>query len=118
MDDTIILSNVSLSHLSRSGFKDKRSSSDSSSSARAGSSRPGSLFGKRSGRMSVSPLAGVESLRLGSVGGGGAGVGLLYTLLIGGSTFCGTHPFSVVRDCSGLSADFYGDKSLRVVGSG
>ena len=33
-------------------------------------------------RLSVSPLAVVESLRLGSVGGGGAGVGLLLLFLL------------------------------------
>ena len=58
-EDTIILFNVSLSRLFCSGFKDKRSSSDSSSSVRAESSRSGSSFGKRSG----SPSRGTFSKR-------------------------------------------------------
>ena len=47
--DSIISSNVSLLRLARSGFKDKRSASDASSSSRAESSRSGSSFGKPSG---------------------------------------------------------------------
>ena len=48
-EDTIISSNVSLSRLARSGFKDKRSSCDASSSGRAESSCSGSSYGKCSG---------------------------------------------------------------------
>ena len=48
-EDTMISSNVSLSRLARSGFKDKRSSSEASSLGRSESYRSGSLYGKRSG---------------------------------------------------------------------
>ena len=48
-EDSVISSNVSLSRLVHSGFKDKRSTSDSASSSRAESSLSGSSFGKRSG---------------------------------------------------------------------
>ena len=58
-EDTMISSNVSLSRLARSGFKDKRSSSDASSSGRTESFRPGSSYGKRSG----SPSRGSSSKR-------------------------------------------------------
>ena len=48
-EDSIISSNVSLSRLSRSGFRGKRSASDaSSSSSRAETSLSESAFGKRS----------------------------------------------------------------------
>ena len=57
-EDTIISSNVSLSRLARSGFNDKRSASDASSSSRVESSR-GSSFGKRSG----SPARGSSAKR-------------------------------------------------------
>ena len=62
-----------------------------------------SLYGSR--RLSVTPLVGVERQGRGSVGGGGAEVGLLF-LPVGTSTVCGTHPFSVIRVFSGLSAGF------------
>ena len=58
-EDIIISSNVSLSRLARSGFKDKRSLSDTFSSSRAESSRSGSTFGKHSG----SPSRGNSSKR-------------------------------------------------------
>ena len=48
-------------------------------------------------RMSVAPLAGVERQGRGSVGGGGAEVGVSCSLSFGPSTVCGTHPFSVLR---------------------
>ena len=51
-EDTMISSNVSLSCLARSGFKDKRSSSEASSSGRSESYRSGSSYGKRSGSSS------------------------------------------------------------------
>ena len=40
---------MSLSRLAHSGFKDKRSASDTASSSRSESARSGSSFGKRSG---------------------------------------------------------------------
>ena len=58
-EDTMISSNVSLSRLARSGFKDKRSSSEASSSGRSESYRSGSLYGKCSG----SPSHGSSSKR-------------------------------------------------------
>ena len=48
-EDTIISSNISLSRLARSGFKDKRSASDAALSFRSESTQSGSSFGKRSG---------------------------------------------------------------------
>ena len=57
-EDTVISSNVSLSRLACSGFKDKRSASDVSSSSHAESSR-GSSFGKCSG----SPARGSSAKR-------------------------------------------------------
>ena len=48
-EDTMISSNVSLSRLARSGFKDKRSSSEASSLGRSESYRSGSSYGKPSG---------------------------------------------------------------------
>ena len=48
-EDTIISSNVFLSCLAHSSFKDKRSSSDATSSSHSESARSGSSFGKRSG---------------------------------------------------------------------
>ena len=44
-------------------------------------------------RMSASPLAGVENLRLRSVGGGGAGVGLLLLFLSATLLSAETIPF-------------------------
>ena len=58
-EDTMISSNVSLSRLARSGFKDKRSSSVASTSGRSESYRSGSSYGKRSG----SPSRGSSSKR-------------------------------------------------------
>ena len=58
-EDSIISSNLSLSCLAHSGFKDKRSSSDASSSSRVESSRSGSSFGKPSG----SPACGSSAKR-------------------------------------------------------
>ena len=58
-EDTMISSNVSLSRLARSGFKDKRSLSEASTSGRSESYRPGSSYGKRSG----SPSHGSSSKR-------------------------------------------------------
>ena len=71
-----------------------------------------SLCGSR--RLSVAPLAGVERQGRGSVGGGGAEVGLLFpscrrlNCLLNPSLFC--------RMC--LLGAFCGDESLRVVGTG
>ena len=48
-EDTMIPSNVSLSRLARSGFKDKRSLSEASTSDRSESYRSGSSHGKHSG---------------------------------------------------------------------
>ena len=58
-EDTIISSNVSLSRLARSGFKDKRSASDAASSSRSESARSGSSYGKHSG----SPARGSSAKR-------------------------------------------------------
>ena len=58
-EDTMISSNVSLSRLTRSGFKDKRSSSEASTSGHSESYRSGSSYGKRSG----SPSRGSSSKR-------------------------------------------------------
>ena len=58
-EDTMISSNVSLSRLARSGFKDKQSSSEASTSGRSESYRSGSLYGKLSG----SPSRGSSSKR-------------------------------------------------------
>ena len=55
--DSIISSDMSLSRLARSGFKDKRSTSDAPSPSRAESSRSGSSFGKCSGSPTHGSLA-------------------------------------------------------------
>ena len=101
-----------------------------------------SLSGFRRQR-SVAPLAGVERQGRGSVGSGGAELGISCSLPFGPSTICGTHPFSVLlphfhqgqssgegspvsgskrssRACSFtfsglLQPDFCGDESLGVL---
>ena len=45
-------------------------------------------------RLFVAPLSGVEQQGHGSLGGGGAAVGLLDTLPLRSSAVLGTHPFS------------------------